>query len=123
MNFVPSAPEVAPNDTQSLREPIEAAPAEINEWLQAGQALLVDVREVSEYENERIPGALLMPLSFFDADHFPHIKGMKVVLHCAVGKRSVAAGKQLLKAGFDEAISMTGGLNAWKAGGFLVEND
>ncbi|MEO5335582.1 MAG: rhodanese-like domain-containing protein [Magnetospirillum sp. WYHS-4] len=122
MNVSVSAHKPAVDEAITLREPTEVDPAQVHSWMQAGEVLLVDVREASEFENERIPGALLMPLSFFDGQNFPRLPGLRVVLHCAVGKRSAAAAKQLLKAGFGEGISMRGGLNAWKAEGFAVEN-
>jgi rhodanese-related sulfurtransferase len=102
---------------------IEHDPRDVYDQLHAGQAVLVDVREVSEYENERIPGAFLMPLSFFDADRFPFIPDTRVILMCAVGKRSAAAAKQLMKAGFRETHHMTGGLTAWKEMGLATDED
>ena len=69
-----------------------ASPREIARWLETGEIVLVDVREPSEYEVEHIAGALLLPLSSFEADLFPTLPGKKLVLHCAVGKRSEAAG-------------------------------
>ena len=102
---------------------VEHDPIAVQEQLQAGQAVLVDVREVSEYENERIPGAFLMPLSFFDADRFPFIPDTRVILMCAVGKRSAAAAKQLMKAGFRQTHHMKGGLTAWKETGLETEQD
>lgn len=101
----------------------EHSPRDVHAQIQAGEAILVDVREVSEYENERIPGAFLMPLSFFDADHFPYIAGQRVILMCAVGKRSAAAAKQLMNGGFGDTHHMTGGLNAWKEQGLLTDED
>ena len=86
----------------------------LKSWMNAGDALLVDVREPGEYEIERIAGAMLMPLSFFDAEAFPVLPGKKLVLMCAIGKRSAAAAKQLINAGFSEAINLKGGINAWK---------
>ncbi len=102
---------------------VEHSPNDVYEQLQAGKAVLVDVREVSEYEQERIPGAFLMPLSFFDADRFPYLPDTRVILMCAVGKRSAAAAKQLMKAGVRETHHMTGGLTAWKETGLETEED
>ena len=79
------------------------------------------MRETSGFEKKHIAGALLLPLSSFDAEFFPTLPGKKVVLHCAVGKRSEAAGKMLLNEGHDGVIHMTGGLDAWKAAGFPTE--
>ncbi|MFT7595282.1 MAG: addiction module HigA family antidote [Paracoccaceae bacterium] len=94
---------------------------QIKDWLDRNEILLVDVRETSEYEAEHIAGALLLPLSSFDAEFFPTLPGKKIVLHCAVGKRSEAAGKMLLNEGHAEIIHMTGGMDAWKAAGYATE--
>ena len=48
-----------------------ASPQEIHDWLDDDKIVLVDVREPSEYEVEHIAGALLLPLSSFEADLFP----------------------------------------------------
>ncbi len=95
--------------------------AVVHAWLKADQAVLVDVRETSEFEQEHIPGALLQPMSVFDPELFPTVPGKKVVLHCAVGKRSQAAGKMLLQQGHVDVIHMSGGINSWKEQGFETE--
>ncbi|NQU56052.1 MAG: HigA family addiction module antidote protein, partial [Rhodospirillales bacterium] len=75
----------------------------------------------SEFEQEHIPGAMLVPLSMLDADTFPRITIKKLVLHCAIGKRSAAAAKQLIKAGHVPPINMAGGLKAWTEAGLETE--
>lgn len=98
---------------------VDAATA--RQWLGAGEALLLDVREVHEYEFENVPGALLLPLSFLDADSFPSLGGVKVVIMCAIGKRSAAVQKQLVAAGFANLYNLTGGIDAWKKAGFETQ--
>ncbi len=93
----------------------------VAEWLTTGEALLVDVRETSEFEQEHIPGAMLVPLSMLDPDTFPRITIKKLVLHCAIGKRSAAAAKQLIQAGHVPPINMAGGLKAWREAGLETE--
>lgn len=93
----------------------------VKDWLDRNEILLVDVRETSEYELEHIAGALLLPLSSFDPEVFPNLPGKKVVLHCAVGKRSEAAGKMLINEGRENVNHMVGGLDAWKAAGYATE--
>jgi len=93
----------------------------VSGWLASGEALLVDVRETSEFEQEHIPGAMLVPLSVLDPDTFPRISIKKLVMHCAIGKRSAAAAKQLIKAGHVPPINMTGGLKAWREAGLETE--
>lgn len=94
---------------------------QVKEWLDRKEVVLVDVRETNEFENEHIAGALLSPLSFFDADAFPVLPGARIVMQCGVGKRSEAARKMLAKAGHANVLNMAGGLAAWKEAGFETE--
>ena len=57
-------------------------------WLQAGEAILIDVREVEEYRRLRIPGAALLALSAFNPSQIPPLDGKKLLIHCAMGGRS-----------------------------------
>ncbi len=101
---------------------VESADAKtVKEWYDRNEILLVDVRETPEFELEHIAGALLLPMSSFDAEIFPKIPGKKIVLHCAIGKRSEAAEKMLLSEGHPGAIHLAGGLDAWKAAGYPTE--
>jgi addiction module HigA family antidote len=93
----------------------------VAKWLSSGQALLVDVRETSEFEQEHIPGAMLVPLSMLDPESFPRINIKKLVLHCAIGTRSAAAAKMLVNAGHIPPINMAGGIKAWREAGLSTE--
>ena len=93
----------------------------VKEWYDRNEIVLVDVRETSEFDQEHIAGALLLPMSSFDPEFFPVIPGKKVVLHCAIGKRSEAAGKMLLNEGYPGVSHLAGGLDAWKAAGYPTE--
>ncbi|WP_375549185.1 rhodanese-like domain-containing protein [Oceanicaulis alexandrii] len=93
------------------------SPEQVEKALKAGEIILVDVREPGEYENERIPGALLLPLSTFDPAALPTGQGRKVVLHCAAGGRSGKALQACAAAGSEVITHMEGGMGAWKASG------
>jgi len=101
----------------------QATPAEVRAGLASGDILLVDVREASEYAVERIHGALLFPLSTFDARAVP-ATGRRLVVHCAAGKRSMMAAQQLVAGGHIEVGNLEGGLAAWKTQGLpLIKVD
>ncbi len=100
---------------------MSANAATVSLWLEKDEAVLVDVRETSEFDQEHIPGALLHPLSVLDPDIFPTVPGKRLVLHCAIGKRSEAAGKMLLKQGHENIIHLAGGMKAWKEAGFETD--
>lgn len=99
----------------------EVDPLTIEQWRRAGSAVIVDVREREEFEEERIPGALLFPKSEFEAAAFPRFRGLKLVLVCLAGKRSLAVGEVLRAEGRTEAVSLQGGMLGWMAAGLPVE--
>ncbi len=95
-------------------------PATLARLLAEHVVVLVDVREPHEYQDERIPGALLFPLSTFDSDALPPDGPRRVVFHCAGGKRSLEAAQRRLAAGAVQAMHLGGGIAAWKAAGLPV---
>jgi len=102
-------------------EPDSIDAKELERLMEGREALVIDVRETHEYEDEHIPGTVLYPLSFLDADLLPPINNLKVVIVCQVGQRSAAAGKQLIKEGFKDVVNLEGGLLAWKDAGLETE--
>jgi rhodanese-related sulfurtransferase len=76
--------------------------ADVARLKDAGKLLLIDVREPSEYASERIAGALLYPLSTFDAAALPTDGSRRVVFHCGSGKRSLTAAERCIEAGRHE---------------------
>ena len=96
--------------------------AEINQWREADQAVIVDVREPSEWDEGHIPGALLMPLSTFDPAQIPDPHGKHLVFHCRSGRRCGMAAAKAVASGYTGVIKrMEGGFLAWSANGFDQE--
>ncbi len=93
---------------------------ELAQQMQAGRIVLIDVREPAEFLAERIPGAMLCPLSSFDAKAIPSDGERMVVFHCAGGKRSLDAAMRCLAAGRVATTHLEGGIAAWKAAGLPV---
>lgn len=89
-------------------------------WLDAGEALLVDVREPAEHAAERIPQAELRPSSTFDPAAIER-DGRKLVVHCASGMRAAGVCDKLLGCGCDDVYLFRGGVAEWRAAGFPVE--
>ncbi|MCJ2542614.1 rhodanese-like domain-containing protein [Thermostichus vulcanus] len=88
----------------------------LKQWLDQGRVKLIDVREPSEYAEERIPGAINMPLSTFDPTQVPaSTPEQPVVMQCRMGSRSIQASCQLLDKGWPEVINLKGGIEAWKS--------
>jgi rhodanese-related sulfurtransferase len=95
--------------------------AEAKALLDAGEAILVDVREDKEWAAGHIPGALHAPLSRF-AEAGPKLpKGKRVILYCLSGMRSGQALGLCGKLGLSIDTQMAGGINAWRQAGLPVQ--
>jgi len=100
------------------------SPEQINTWRDAGQAVIVDVREQNEWDQAHIPGAILIPLSSFDATKIPDPQGKHLVFHCRSGRRCGLAAEIAVASGYAGVIKrMEGGFLAWDAAGYESESD
>ena len=98
--------------------PVDVAPDQLKRWLDAGECVLVDVREDAEHKEEHIAGAVPMPLSRFDAAALSReYSDAKLVLHCKGGKRSAKACSLLAACTPGPQYHLAGGIDAWKAAG------
>lgn len=109
--------------SQSAPDPLlpEVAPETALAWQAAGEAVILDVREASEFDFENIPGSVLWPLSFLDPARAPAIFEKKVVVLCAMGKRGSAAQQQLTRYGLPNVYNLVGGIAGWKQAGLEVQ--
>ena len=79
--------------------------------------VLIDVRNVNEYEIARIPGSILVPLPDIEQGHgIEKVRELaqdhRVIAHCKMGGRSAKALSLLKEAGI-EGINVKGGIIAW----------
>ena len=88
----------------------------------ADGAVVVDVREPSEYVGGHVPGAVLMPMGQLPARLSELDRDRPVYVICATGNRSGAMIGLLTRAGFD-ARSVGGGTTAWSQSGRPVVRD
>lgn len=102
----------------------EISPAQTQQWLNSGDAVLIDVREQDEHNREHIRGARLLPLSRFGAAQAAALAkpGQKIVFHCKGGKRSADACRLAASlAAPDRPIySLAGGIEGWKSASLPV---
>jgi len=101
--------------------PISAS--ELQNRLNLGTAILIDVRESDEHAREHILGARLAPLSAIDTHDFDHDHAKAAVFHCKSGMRTQANAAKLLARGFSEAYYLEGGIEAWKQAGLPVHTN
>jgi len=101
----------------SVRDPRlkEVDPQTLKQWLDQQRATVIDVREPGEFAEERISGAINLPLSTFDPTRVPRsTPDHVVVMQCKMGSRSMRASSQLLEHGWAEVFNLQGGIEHWK---------
>ncbi len=99
----------------------EVSPSEALELLD-NDALLIDVREPSEWDAGHAPMASSIPLSELP-DHVDELpRDRLIVCVCRSGGRSFRAASYLKENGFD-AANLTGGMMSWFAEDLPVECD
>ncbi len=81
----------------------------------------IDVREPAEWQQVRIPGAVLIPLNNLLVSPRQHLHGERVVFYCAQGVRSAVACEVAASVGLSEVYNLEGGIQEWAAQGHPVE--
>jgi molybdopterin/thiamine biosynthesis adenylyltransferase/rhodanese-related sulfurtransferase len=85
--------------------------------------LLVDVRELDEWLEGRIPGAVHVPRGFLESriEQAAPDRSQAILLYCAAGNRSAFAAKTLNDLGYESVASLAGGYTDWKRSGLPTE--
>lgn len=92
----------------------EITPKEVETIVNEGKAInLIDVREVDEVAEGKIPGAVNIPLGLVEFRLNELDKSKEYVMVCRSGGRSGRACQYLESQGY-EVINMTGGMLAWE---------
>lgn len=96
---------------------IDVAPSAATK-AQAQGAVLVDVRELDEWNAGHAPGAVHVPLGAV-GDELDRFAGQSVLTVCRSGGRSAKAA-EILAAGGVEVRNVAGGMSAWADAGLPV---
>lgn len=84
---------------------------------------LVDTREDSEWEKGHIQGAIHLGKGVIERDIESQIpdKSAEIILYCGGGFRSALAAEALQQMGYENVISMDGGIREWREKGLPEE--
>ena len=92
-------------------------------------AVVIDVREPSEFETGHIPGAINIPRGVleFQVEAHPAVanvrdpelaqKSQPLLVYCLTGGRSALSALNLQRMGFTQVRSLSGGIKAWTDAG------
>ena len=108
----------------SFRELLADAKSKIQEvdtqtaatQIEAGQVVVLDVREPDEFEQGALPNVVHIARGHLEAQVETKIvdKSANVIVYCAGGVRSAFAAKTLQELGYTNVLSMAGGYGKWK---------
>ena len=90
-------------------------PITLKSWMDAGDTLLVDIREPREHADAHIEGAELAPLRMLAVGQYKDHD--RVVFHCASGRRTALAAQALAACGAREIYHLTSGIQSWARAG------
>jgi rhodanese-related sulfurtransferase len=93
-------------------------PAAFRELVEAGNAVVIDVREPEEYQQGHLAGSVLLPLrTLYDAvGQLPRDRMLLIVDRS--GRRTARAMQTLRDLEFENYRGLKGGVLAWRASGF-----
>ena len=89
------------------------------------KGVLIDVAEPAEFAAGHAAGARNVPFGQIDSDSgkkgLPTNKTVPLVVMCPSGARAGRAVALLRKAGYEKAVAVSGGTNAWREASLPVE--
>jgi len=109
---------VAPHQVAAAAAPVTNADAltsrELKQELDRGdEVMIVDVREPQEYQINRLPGSILIPLGDLPKRYVELDPNANIVTQCKSGMRSAKAQDFLRSKGFTRVRNLTGGVLGW----------
>lgn len=86
----------------------------IHELKQNQDVILLDARELAEYEVSKIDEARWVGYDDFDFERISDIsKDQEVIVYCSIGYRSEKIAERLKKEGFKNVKNLYGGIFSW----------
>jgi rhodanese-related sulfurtransferase len=99
-----------------------ATALQVTQLINRGKTTVLDVRSAEEFAAGHMRDAKNIPLADLGnrIGELEKAKSRTLVVVCQTGARSDKAVRQLKTAGFEDALSLEGGLTAWTAAGLPV---
>ncbi len=104
---------------QAKRNVTEISAADALKQAEAGDAILVDVREESDWREGHAQGARHLSRGIIELEIEEQIPDVRkpLICYCGGGSHSALVAESLQKMGYENVRSLAGGLRAWKEAG------
>lgn len=98
----------------------EVKPNEVVQLINREDAIMLDVRDGSEFDKGHILNARHIPFGLLEErlHELDDFKARPLVVYCEAGQQSARAGSILQKQGFTSIYKLSGGLLTWKSANF-----
>jgi rhodanese-related sulfurtransferase len=109
--------------SEAAREVAFMSMAEVSARLDKHDLVVLDVREKEAYDRGHLPGAKHLPRGQLElrVDKELPDPSARILAYCQFGRVSTLATATLRTMGFQRAVAMDGGYDAWVAAGFPLE--
>jgi rhodanese-related sulfurtransferase len=103
----------------------EISAEEAQKQVANGDAVLIDVREESDWDEGRAAGARHLSRGVIELEIEEQIPDVSrpIICYCGGGSRSALAAESLQKMGYTNVRSLSGGMRAWKEAGLPISRD
>ncbi len=107
---------------QAKQNITEISPADARKQADAGDAILIDVREESDWRAGHAEGATHLSRGIIELEIEEQIPDVTkpIICYCGGGSRSALVTESLQKMGYQNVRSLAGGLRAWKEAALLM---
>jgi phage shock protein E len=97
----------------------EISPADAKRQAEAGEAVLIDVREEDDWKEDHAEGAKHLSRGVIEMEIEDAVPDPKkpIICYCGGGSRSALVAESLQKMGYENVRSLAGGFRAWKDAG------
>lgn len=104
---------------QAKRNVTEISASDARKQAEAGEAVLIDVREESDWREGHAHGATHLSRGVIELEIEEQIPNVTkpIICYCGGGSRSALVAESLQKMGYENVRSMAGGFKAWKTVG------
>jgi rhodanese-related sulfurtransferase len=104
---------------QAKQHITEISPVDARQQTEAGEAILIDVREESDWQEGHARGANHLSRGVIELEIEEQIPDVTkpIICYCGGGSRSALVAESLQKMGYKNVSSLAGGLRAWKEAG------
>jgi len=103
---------------------IEISAADARAWTSSGEAILIDVREESDWQEGHAEGAQHLSRGIIELEIEEQVtdSAQPIICYCGGGSRSALVAESLKKMGYSNVRSLAGGMKAWKDAGLPVSS-